>query len=136
MTNNGKFFADKLTNWLIYESGLNHYKCQMYIYYKYALDGSKLVVLYYVYECLCWYTYEEIEKWFVDTLGKIFNANFLGYLHWFMSISISQLKDHYISVDQARYDTSVIEKYLDTFTIKENYKFHKTTLPHNMIFTK
>ena len=46
--------------------------------------------------------------------------NFLGYAHWFMYIRISQLNDHSISVDQDRYSTSVVEKYLDTTTIKED----------------
>ena len=90
----------------------------MSIYYDYAPYGSKLVVLYYVDECVYWYTYEELVKWFVDTLGKIFHLKFLGYPDWFMSISISQLGYHYISVDQARYDTYVVEKYLDTAIIK------------------
>ena len=53
-----------------------------------------------------------------------------------MYISILQLKDRYISVDKARYATYVVAKCLDTATIKENSKFHKTTLPHDMIFTK
>ena len=52
----------------------------------------------------------------------------------FMSIAISQLKEHYISVDQYRYATSVIAKYLDTSKIEENKNFHKTTLPHDMLF--
>ena len=90
----------------------------MSIYYKYAPDGSKIVVLYYVDDCVYWYTNEDIGKWFVDTLGNIFHMNFLGYAHWFMSTRISQLKDHYISVDQARYATSIVEKYLDTATVK------------------
>ena len=61
----------------------------MSIYYKYAPDVSKLVVLSYDYDCVYWYKYEELGKWFVDALGKIFHVNFLGYLHYFMSISIS-----------------------------------------------
>ena len=72
----------------------------------------------------------------MDTLGKILHLKFLGYSHWFMYFGISKLKDHYISVDQDRYATSVVTKYLDTETIKENTKFHKTTLTHDMIFTK
>ena len=75
----------------------------MSIYYKYALNGSKVVVLSYVNDCVYWYKNEDIGKWFVDTLGKIFHVNFLGYTHWFMSIRIYQLKDHSISVDQAIY---------------------------------
>ena len=62
--------------------------------------------------------------------------NLLGYAHWFMSIRIYQLKDHSISVDQARYDTSIVAKYLDTATVKVINKFYKTTLPADMIFTK
>ena len=62
--------------------------------------------------------------------------NFLVFAHWFMPIIISQLKDHSISVDQARYATSVVAKYLDTATVKVNNKFYKTTLPADMIFTK
>ena len=47
---------------------------------------------------------------------------FLVYAHWFMSIRISQMKDHYISVNQARYATSVVTKYLDTATVKASKK--------------
>ena len=46
------------------------------------------------------------------------------------------MKDHSISVDQARYSTSIVTKYLDTFTVKASTKFYKTTLPSDMIFTK
>ena len=53
-----------------------------------------------------------------------------------MSIRISHLKDHSISVDQARYATSIVAKYLDTATVKVINKFYKTTLPAGMIFTK
>ena len=53
-----------------------------------------------------------------------------------MYIRISQLRDHSISVDQARYATSVVEKYLDTATVKVSTKFYKTLLPDEMIFTK
>ena len=62
--------------------------------------------------------------------------NFLGFAHWFMSIRIYQLKDHSISVDQDRYATSIVAKYLDTVTVKVSNKFYKTTLPADMIFTK
>ena len=93
MTNSGKMFAGELTEWLI-EEGFMQSKCQMSIYDKYAPDGSKNVVLSYVDDCVYWYTNEDIVKWFVDTLGKRFHVKFLGFAHWFMSIRISQLKDH------------------------------------------
>ena len=52
-----------------------------------------------------------------------------------MSIRISQLKDHSIYVDQARYATSIVAKHLGTSTVKVSTKFYKTTLPADMIFT-
>ena len=66
----------------------------MSIYYNYAPDGSKIVVLSYVDDCVYWYTNEDSGKWFVDNLGMIFHVKFLGYAHWFMSTIISQMKDH------------------------------------------
>ena len=91
MTNSGKLFFDELTEWLI-EEGFMQSQCQMSIYYKYAPDGSKIVVLSYVHDCVYWYTNEDIGKWFVDTLGKRFHVKFLGFAHWFMSIIISAEK--------------------------------------------
>ena len=93
MTNYGKLFADKLKEWLL-EAGFIQSQCQMSIYYKYAPDVSKIVVLSYVDDCVYWYTNEDIGKLFVDTLGKKFHVNLLGYTHWFMSIGISQMKDY------------------------------------------
>ena len=79
---------------------------------------------------------EVLGKSFVDNMGKRFHVNFLGYAQWFMSIRISQLKDNSIYVDQDRYATSVVEKYLDIATVMVSTKFYKTTLPADMIFTK
>ena len=108
----------------------------MSIYYNYAPDESKIFVLSYVDDCVYWYTNEDLGKCFVDALGNRFQVNFLGFSHWFMSIRISQLKYHSISVDQARYSTSIVAKYLDTATVKVSNKFYKTTPPADMIFTK
>ena len=83
MTNSGKLFADELTEWLI-EGGFIQSQFHMSIYYKYAPDRYKIVVLSYVDDCVYWYTNKDIGKWFVDTLGKIFYVNFLGCSHWFM----------------------------------------------------
>ena len=130
-----KFFADELTDWLL-EAGLIQSQCQMSIYYKYAQDGSIIVVLSYVDDCVYWYTNEDIGKWFVDTLGKRLHVNFLEYADWFMSIRMYQLKDNSISVDQARYATSIVAKYLDTATVKVSKTFYKTIFPADMIFTK
>ena len=53
-----------------------------------------------------------------------------------MSIRISQIKDNSISVDQARYATSIVAKYLDTATAKATTKFYETTFSSDMIFKK
>ena len=67
---------------------------------------------------------------------KRLHVNFLGYAYWFIYIRISQLKDHSILVDQARYDISIFSEYLETATIKENSKYHNTTLPYDIILTE
>ena len=108
----------------------------MSIYYKYAPDGRICFVSSYVYDCVYWYTSEDIGKWFVYALGNIFHVNFLGYTHWFMSIIISQMKDHSISVDQAKYSTSIVDTFLDTATVNTSTKFFKTNLSPDIIFTK
>ena len=46
------------------------------------------------------------------------------------------MEDHYLSVDQDIYVTSIVSKYLDTTTVKTSTKFYKTTLRPDMIFTK
>ena len=43
---------------------------------------------------------------------------------------------HSISMDQARYSTSIVAKYLDNATVKTSTNFYKTTLPSDIIFTK
>ena len=58
MTNSGKLFADELTEWLL-EAVFIQSQCQMSIYYKYASDGSKIVVLSDVDDCVYWYTNED-----------------------------------------------------------------------------
>ena len=128
MTSYGNIIADELINSMLDYAGSKKKQYQMYIYYKYVPDGSELVLLSYVDDCVYWYTYEWLDKWFVDTLVKSVHVNFLGYARWFISIGISQLKDCSIYVDQARYSTSVVSKYLDTATVKEILRFHKEYL--------
>ena len=72
----------------------------------------------------------------IGSIGKRFHLNFLGCVHWFVSIRIFQMKDHSISVYEARYATSIVAKYLNTVTANKNESFYKTTLPYDMIFTK
>ena len=46
------------------------------------------------------------------------------------------MKDHSIFVDQARYATSIVEKYLDKVTVKASTKFYMNTLKPDIIFNK
>ena len=45
-------------------------QCQMYIYYKYAPDGSKIFVLSYVDDCVYWYTNEDLGSGLLIPLGR------------------------------------------------------------------
>ena len=121
---------------MIKESVFKKSQFHIPISYKYVLDAGKIVVLSYVDDCVYWYKSEALVKWFVGTLRKRFHVKFLVFTHWFISISISQLKENSISVNQARYATSVLAKYIYTITVKKNKRFYKTTFPSDMIFTK
>ena len=68
MTNYGNIFADKITNWMIDEEGFRQSQFQMPIYYKFVPDGSKIVVLYYIDDCIYCYT--------SDYIGKLFMSKF------------------------------------------------------------
>ena len=46
------------------------------------------------------------------------------------------MKYHSISVDQARYATSIVEKYLGTATVKWSKNIYNTNLPSDMIINK
>ena len=46
------------------------------------------------------------------------------------------MKDHYISIYQAIYGTSIVAKYFNTNTVNTITEFYKTNLPSDMIFTK
>ena len=122
-------FADKLTYLLINEVGFKNtnFGCLSIISTlqmgKIRSRWGKIVVLSYVDYFIYWYTSEAPGKQFVDTLGKILHVNFLVFSHWFMSIRIYQVKDHSVSVDQARCDTSDVAPYLDTATVKKSTKF-------------
>ena len=72
----------------------------------------------------------------MDTLEKRIHVKFLGYANWFISTRIFQMRDHSNYVDQARYATSIVAKYLATATVKAIKKFYNTIFPSDMIFTK
>ena len=59
MTSSGNLFSDELTEWLL-EAGFIQSQFQMSIYYKYAPDGSKIVILSYVDDCVHWYNSEAL----------------------------------------------------------------------------
>ena len=61
MTNSGKLFSYELTE-LLLEAGSIQSRFKMFIYYKYASDGSKTFVLSYVDEFAYWYTCEALGK--------------------------------------------------------------------------
>ena len=133
MNNSGNLFSDELTEWLL-GAGYIKFQCQISIYYKYVPYETKIVVLSYVDDCVYWYTSEAHGKWFVETLGKIFHVNFLGYEHWFVSIRISQMTGHSISVDQAKYDTSIVK---NTWIMPQLIQVQSFTIPlcHLILFS-
>ena len=107
----------------------------MSVHYKYTPDETNIIVLSYVDNCVYWYTFEALGKWFLDTLIKRFHVKFLGFSHRFMLITISLIKDSSISVNKDRYTTSILTNYLNTDIVKTNTKLYKTASPFKMVFT-
>ena len=108
----------------------------MSIYYEYATYGKNLLCYLMLVVVSIGIHLNLLEKLFVKTLVKIFLLHFLEYACWFMSIRILHMKEHSISVGQARYTTSVVSKYLSTATVKTSKKFYNTTFPSDSLFTK
>ena len=107
----------------------------MSLYYKFK-NGECLVILSYVDNCCWWSSLESIGKWFVEELGKYYHVNFLGYIHWFMLIQITQKPDYSIVIDQSRYCLAMVNKYLNNTTVSNSAKVHARPLPADMTFTK
>ena len=61
ITNSGNIFSDELTEWFL-EASFIKSQFQMYTYCKYTEYGTEIVVLYYVDDCVYWYTTENIGK--------------------------------------------------------------------------
>ena len=61
MTNSRKLSAGELIEWLP-EAGFIRSKWQMSIHYKYTPYGTNIIVLYYVDDCVYWYTSESLGK--------------------------------------------------------------------------
>ena len=61
MTKYETLFADELKKWLL-EAGFVRYKFQMSIYYNYAPYVTKIVIFYYVNDCVYWYISEALGK--------------------------------------------------------------------------
>ena len=99
MTNYGKIFADELITWLIYETGFTKSQSQISIYHKYSPDGSKLVVLSQVDECVNLYKSEELGNQFLDTLEKIFYISRLMHLLGQMRMFLKLHRDWQNSYD-------------------------------------
>ena len=64
MTKSRNLFAYDLTEWIL-DAGFIQYKFQISIYYNYAPDGAKIVVLSHIDDCVYWYTSKAIGKLFV-----------------------------------------------------------------------
>ena len=135
ITNSGKLFDNDFIYWLI-EAGFIQSQWYMSKYSKYAPNGANIYVIYYVDYCVYWYIYEALVKCFVGTIGNILHVNFLECSHWFVSIRISHMKYHPVSVYQDRYASYIVDKYLDTAIVKTSTRFLNTTFPSGVILTK
>ena len=75
------------------------------------------------------------EEKFEQDILKRFNLNLLGEVHWYLQARIQQDKKGNISLDQSRYCTHIIERYLKGQQY-DNNKHRDTPLPQNIKMSK
>ena len=69
---------------------------------------------------------------FKDTLSKIFEVEFLGQAHWYLSARIYQDADFSLTLDQARCYKAIVNRFLEKAGAKKP-RFHSTILPAEFV---
>jgi len=70
---------------------------------------------------------------FKDKISKRFDVEFLGQAHWYLSARIHQDAEFNVTLDQARYCKSIINRFLEKAGAKKKPRFHNTILPAEFV---
>ena len=134
MTLSGKNWYVELQEWLLSE-GFQQSSVIKCFFWKTFPDGSVIKMLDYVDDLLYFGTSLDALKAFEEAIGKRFDLTLMGQAHWYLATRISQAANFNITVDQSRYCTSVVKRYLEKAGCKNVTRFHNTPLPSDFVPT-
>jgi hypothetical protein len=109
MTLTGKKWFEEFRDWLVSVGFIQSETCPV-LFARHESYGSFLSIIFYIYGGLYFATSEGALDIFKKEIPLIFNVDFQGTDHWYLSARIHQEKQHTITMDQARYARSF---YLD-----------------------
>jgi len=98
-------------------------------------DRSIVKVLDYVDDMLYYGTSAETLKRFETELKARFDLDLMGQAQWYLATRITQHANFDITVDQSRYCTSLVKRYLDKAGCKNVTRVHVTPLPLDFVPT-
>jgi hypothetical protein len=130
----GKYWYMDLTEYLL-EVGFKPSECMHCLFIRTYADGIRIYVLNYVDDML-YYCKDPVKlREFEEKLRARFNLELIGQAHWYLGTRINQLANYDIELDQSRYCTAIVKKYLDVAGAPKVDRAHSTPLPLEFIPT-
>jgi len=105
------------------------------LFFKKLTDGSVIFLLNYVDDMLYYGSSDDALLTFEIQLSERFNLETKGQAHWYLATRITQLASYDIILDQTRYCSSFIKKYLDSVGCKNVSRKHTIPLPCDFVPT-
>ncbi len=99
------------------------------------VDGTQIYVLNYVDDMLYYGTNADKLTEFEERLRARFNLETMGQAHWYLGTRINQLSDFDIELDQSRYCSGIVKKYLESAGAPKITRHHETPLALDFIPT-
>jgi hypothetical protein len=134
MTLSGKYWYQDLMEFLI-SIGFIQSTVVKCLFFKKLTDGSVIFLLNYVDDMLYYGSSDDALLTFEIQLSERFNLETKGQAHWYLATRITQLASYDIILNQTRYCSSIIKKYLDSVGCKNVSRKHTIPLPCDFVPT-
>jgi hypothetical protein len=134
MTLSGKYWYQDLMEFLV-SIGFTQSTVIRCLFYKKFPDGSVIFLLNYVDDMLYYGNSDDSLLPFETQLSERSTLETKGQAHWYLATRITQLASYDIILDQTRYCSSIIKKYLDSVGCKNVSRKHTIPLPCDFVPT-
>jgi hypothetical protein len=130
----GKYWYLDLLEYLL-ELGFRASESVRCLFMRVDVDGTQIYVLNYVDDMLYYGTNADKLTEFEKRLKARFNLETMGQAHWYLGTCINQLSNLDIELDQSRYYSAVVKKYLENAGAPKITRHHETPLALDFIPT-